>query len=180
MKSIVLAIVVAVMFFQADDETLRQQGMMITDTVQSVLLANVKTAMAAGGPANAVAYCNVKAMPLTDSLSALYRVNIRRTSLKHRSAANAPSMHEERVLRRFEFAVGKNQLPPSVLETINDTLHFYRPIIVAKPCLVCHGEPGVDITQETLSVLNTAYPNDLATGYKEGDLRGMWHLVFGN
>jgi len=178
LKSILLATALALVLTTPSDEEQRVRGMAVTDSVQRVLLSNVQKAIKAGGPPTAVAFCNTMAMPLTDSLARAHNVDIRRTSLKYRNSSNAPSTHESRVLNRLDFANDKGQLPPSILETINDTLHFYRPILVAKPCLACHGEPGTDISNETMAVLRDAYPNDLATGYKEGDLRGMWHLVF--
>jgi hypothetical protein len=49
-----------------------QQGDSISALVQKVLLTNVMTAMKSGGPVNAVSFCNVHAMPLTDSLSGKY------------------------------------------------------------------------------------------------------------
>jgi hypothetical protein len=173
-----IAMLLAVSFLVRSDEELRTLGMQITDATQSVMMANVRQAIDVGGPPHAVAFCTTRAMTLVDSLSKVHNVEIRRTTLMPRNAANAPTAHEERVLRRMAYAADRGQLPPSVLETIDDTLHFYRPIVLARPCLACHGDPEKDITAETLSVIESAYPSDMATGYSEGDLRGMWHLVF--
>ncbi len=41
-------------------------------------------------------------------------------------------------------------------------------------CLVCHGTPGTQIANETLAIIKERYPNDLATGYKSDELRGIW------
>jgi hypothetical protein len=43
-------------------------------------------------------------------------------------------------------------------------------------CLSCHGSVGKDIAPETTAKLTQLYPQDLATGYALGDLRGMWSL----
>jgi hypothetical protein len=50
-------------------------------------------------------------------------------------------------------------------------------------CLNCHGEPGQDITAETLRAINTHYPEDKAIGYRANQLRGIWVVempVMGN
>jgi len=44
--------------------------------------------------------------------------------------------------------------------------------------LQCHGEPGKDIQAENLTLLHQVYPDDKATGYKLGDLRGIWRVRF--
>ncbi len=45
-------------------------------------------------------------------------------------------------------------------------------------CLKCHGLPGKDIDANTLALLQKKYPEDKATGYKLGDLRGAWKISF--
>jgi hypothetical protein len=70
--------------------------------------------------------------------------------------------------RRFRF---------TALVVVGDR-HFYAPIIVQKKCLTCHGEVGVDVTKKSDSIIESYYPKDLATGFKEGDLRGIWSITF--
>lgn len=45
-------------------------------------------------------------------------------------------------------------------------------------CLSCHGEKYTEIKADVLEVIQQKYPGDLAFNYKEGDLRGVWHLVY--
>jgi len=45
-------------------------------------------------------------------------------------------------------------------------------------CLGCHGTEGGDINAKTLKIIKQKYPEDKATGYKEGDLRGWWKITF--
>ena len=40
-------------------------------------------------------------------------------------------------------------------------------------CLQCHGEKGKNIQPKTLEKIAQLYPNDLATGYKENEVRGL-------
>ena len=45
-------------------------------------------------------------------------------------------------------------------------------------CSACHGKKGVDILPEVVSAIDSLYPNDKATGFTAGDLRGMWKISF--
>lgn len=48
---------------------------------------------------------------------------------------------------------------------------YLKALRIQKPCLNCHG-PREQIKPEVLALLKQVYPNDQATGYQEGDLRG--------
>jgi hypothetical protein len=45
-------------------------------------------------------------------------------------------------------------------------------------CLQCHGQPGTDINEATMAQIKNLYPEDHATGYKLGDVRGLWKVTF--
>jgi cytochrome c553 len=64
------------------------------------------------------------------------------------------------------------------LQNGND-LVYYKPIRTGMPaCLKCHGNTETDINAATKAKLNELYPNDLATGYKLNDFRGLWKVEF--
>jgi hypothetical protein len=44
--------------------------------------------------------------------------------------------------------------------------------------LNCHGVIGKNIDSTVYKTIKDFYPNDAATGYKLGDLRGMWSIKF--
>jgi hypothetical protein len=50
-------------------------------------------------------------------------------------------------------------------------LRYMRPLMVAPLCLNCHG-PKETIKPEVRKVLSDRYPEDQATGFRDGDLRG--------
>jgi len=152
-----------------------QKGDTITALVQKVLLANVMTAMKTGGPVNAVSFCNIHAIPLTDSLAGEYNCIIQRVSDKYRNQANKLSEADADILAKMS---SFNPMKP-VLVSENGRMVYYKPIKIAMPaCLKCHGSLGKEIDSKTLEIINQKYPNDLATGYKEGDLRGLWKITF--
>jgi cytochrome c5 len=52
----------------------------------------------------------------------------------------------------------------------------YRPLVVIKQCLVCHGESAT-LAPGVLDALKVFYPHDTAVDYKEGDWRGLLRVT---
>jgi hypothetical protein len=50
---------------------------------------------------------------------------------------------------------------------------FMKAIPTGPLCLACH---GTSVTPEVAASLHNLYPNDLATGYEFGDIRGAFTL----
>jgi len=44
--------------------------------------------------------------------------------------------------------------------------------------LQCHGQIGKDIHDDVYKVIKEKYPQDKATGFKVGELRGIWDIKF--
>lgn len=154
------------------------KGRNITEITQQELLKNVSSAMTKGGSAYAIDYCNVKAMPLTDSISQNQQVSISRKSLKNRNPENKASGKEVTLLEFYEKQhLAKKEIGDTVL-VINEKYTYFKPIKLGMDaCLKCHGDPKTEIDSTTLSKLRKLYPEDHATGYQKGDLRGMWKVV---
>jgi hypothetical protein len=78
--------------------------------------------------------------------------------------------------RRFE-----NKEPdPQIRKDKKGNTHYFKPILIQTMCLNCHGDKVTDISRETRQAIEIKYPFDAAFNYKEGDLRGMWHIIFPN
>jgi len=132
-----------------------------------------------GGVVKALPFCNTMAMPLTDEMSLKYNATIKRTSHKLRNEKNEPTQEETRVLNQYKTLIEANkQLDPIVELDKAGNPHFYAPIVLQNNCLSCHGEIGKNVALETDSIIKSYYPNDVATGFKEGDLRGIWSITF--
>jgi len=158
-----------------DTTAFMRLGDSITVAVQQVLLSNVMLATKAGGPGHAVAFCNERAIALTDSLALKYNCRIQRISDKYRNPANKPGEKEAALLLKL----GSLNTAVPLIFNEDSVLAYYKPIRVAMPaCLSCHGAAGRDILPATLDVIRQKYPGDLATGYKEGDFRGLWKITF--
>jgi hypothetical protein len=156
------------------------QGDSITTTAQAVFLSKISEQYAKGGFEKAAEYCAIDAYPLTDSLAAEYKVFLKRVSLKPRNTANTPSEVEKGLLEAYEYANDQGLALNTNVQFIRpgDTILYNKPIFVASElCLNCHG-PKEELSEGVKALLADKYPEDKATGYAIGDLRGMWSLKF--
>lgn len=144
------------------------------DTLRNSLLHAIRSQNVDG----AIAYCNEQAYPIT----AIYSdsVIIRRTSLRIRNHQNSPDSLEHFMLNFMGEQMKTMKMPDTKIVRSKSTkeIHFFKPILLQPLCLNCHGTPGKQIQNSTLAKIQVLYPNDQAFDYKEGDLRGIWHIVF--
>ncbi|MCF8234412.1 MAG: DUF3365 domain-containing protein [Bacteroidales bacterium] len=162
-----------------DENKYLSQGKTIATETFNALSSELKAALARGGVPEAISYCNIQAMPITDSLSKLYNADIKRTSLNIRNPMNAPDSLELAILNEYQrkFENG-DSLHPQILPVGENKVLFTAPIMVKPLCLNCHGEIGKQIQDTSYAIIRKHYPEDQATGYKAGDLRGMWSIRF--
>ncbi|MEY3219531.1 MAG: hypothetical protein RIT27_888 [Pseudomonadota bacterium] len=144
------------------------------------LKSELQTAMKAGGPLKAIEICNIKAMPITEEHAQKLDWKIGRTSLKIRNPKNAPDKWETDVLNAFEQRKTNGEDPNNLeqVETITNAdgskeIRYMKAIPVAEGCLACHGE---QLNPELAAKLKELYPDDQATGFKVGDLRGAFSI----
>lgn len=156
------------------------QGKTIADATYKALSSQLKQALQSGGVEKASGFCNIVALPLTDSLSRQYDAKIKRTSLKLRNPLNAPDSMELTMLKIYD-QMSKMRNPvlvPKILEKGKDEIQFFAPIpIKNETCLKCHGILGQTMQEEDYAYIKKHYPNDEATGYKMDQVRGMWSIT---
>ncbi|HEX9564932.1 MAG TPA: DUF3365 domain-containing protein [Gemmatimonadaceae bacterium] len=145
------------------------------DALGGDLLTMLRGELDRGGPAAAIAVCADSAQVRTLRHST-EGVAVRRVGTRVRNAANAPDAVESAVLDAFAAAVAANRpLPDTVFVTreagANPLVHYMRAIRVQEFCLACHG-PADGMGTEVKQVIAARYPDDRATGYVVGDLRG--------
>jgi hypothetical protein len=144
------------------------------------LQTELKGAMKAGGPIAAIGVCNTQAMPITAQASADHGMTLSRVSLKNRNPANAANDWQSSVLKDFEKRklAGKDITRLAWSETVkagdSQEFRFMKAIPTGKVCLKCH---GTQIAPEVSQVLANLYPEDRATDYKEGDIRGAFVVI---
>jgi len=155
-----------------------EKGQAIQKEVFGALSGQLAAAMAEGGVQGAAAYCQLTAYPLTDSLARIHQALIRRATLQPRNPANRASAEETAVLAAYrqDLLAGREPAPRAV--KTGDGIAYYSPIRIQALCLNCHGTVGAELRTEDHAFLKSLYPDDQATGYALGDLRGIWHIRF--
>jgi hypothetical protein len=157
-------------------QLVRNEGAAATKALTGMLQSNLMAAMQEGGPSYAVDFCAGEALALTDSVARQLGsgISIKRVSENHRNPVNAPDAAEVRALRHFQDALTESGSLPEdwVQETANGELRYYRPLVIAEPCLACHGDPA-SMDPAVVEAIDARYPDDRATGYEIGDLRGL-------
>jgi hypothetical protein len=128
---------------------------------------------------DAIQVCSGKALVLTEGISdSVEKVTaIKRTSFKYRNLQNAPDEWEMKALKMFEEAAQKGEaLPASYVQKVEEngqtTFRYYQPMKIAPLCLNCHGDKNM-LSEEVSAQLTNLYPEDKASGYQEGDFRGV-------
>jgi hypothetical protein len=166
-------------FSEKDKKQYISKGKEIAKATADHLGGTVKKKMQEGGVAKAVPFCQENADDFTKEMADKYKVAIKRTSQKLRNENNLPDSLELIQLKRFQKLINSGeQLKPVVEKDQEGKIHFYGPIKVQKKCLACHGVVGETMEQKSDSIIKSLYPKDKATGFKEGDLRGMWSISF--
>lgn len=132
------------------------------------LSGRLMEAMETQGPASAIAVCRKEATQIAETVGRERGLRIGRTGVRLRNPKNdPPSWAESLVSERAEtpnFVVLDNGDPAALL-----------PIKLQSQCLMCHG-PQEQIPQVVQDQLAKLYPNDEATGFRAGELRG-WFWV---
>ena len=157
-----------------------EKGNGIADASFQALSERLQEAMRSGGPAHAVQFCSVNALPIIDSLSQANNARIRRTSDRVRARHDVPDQEEMQVLNEllsaWETSEGTMGSAP-IVHVHKDSIAYFRPIFISSPaCLKCHGIADQELDSAAYAVIMQRYPLDQATGYSLGDFRGMWSI----
>ena len=155
-------------------EEYKTRGIVITDSLQGVLMHNVGKQIKACGLLQPLSFCNRKALPLTGSLSESYGVTVQRLAEKNRNPINALTTSlDKEVWEQIEDS------PEGLITQDSEGSYvYYRPITIAMAsCLQCHGKKEA-LLPSVRDALSFYYPADKAIDFKHEDLRGMWKVSF--
>tara|TARA_R110002020_G_scaffold13380_18_gene48397 strand:+ start:2710 stop:3378 length:669 start_codon:yes stop_codon:yes gene_type:complete len=138
----------------------------------------LRAAMSEDGPAGAVSFCHDQAPRIADEVMATHGVRLGRVAVagRNRNPGNAHGGWQGELLDSFQQAVDTGGAPEAQMAVIRDQvpagveLRMARGIRVEAACLMCHGDNIAPPIAERLAAL---YPEDRATGFLEGDLRGL-------
>jgi hypothetical protein len=137
--------------------------------------------MEKGGPVSAIGVCKSRAPEIAARLSKESGADVRRTALRVRNPANAPDPLEKLLLEQFrvELANGGVVLPLQAAFEINRGGMVERRFMQALPmdgvCLACHGST---LDPKVAAAIAREYPEDHATGFAPGELRGAISIIW--
>jgi hypothetical protein len=156
-----------------DDDARAARSRQIVATFQQDLGARLTTALAAGGPVEAIAVCSLEAPRISARLSADSEARVARTALKVRNPANTADAAARGVLEAFrsELAADATKIPEHFETSADGTARYMRAIVMQPLCIVCH---GAAVAPEVQAAVSRLYPVDEATGFAVGDLRGAF------
>ena len=120
------------------------------------------------GPAAAIEVCSKEASKIAEAVGTEQGVKIGRTALKLRNQMNQPPSWAKSLLE-------KSPSHGTFVDLPQERVGVLLPIHLQAKCVACHGTED-KIADEVGASLAKYYPNDNATGFKEGDLRG-WFWV---
>ncbi|MGA9045159.1 Tll0287-like domain-containing protein [Sulfuricurvum sp.] len=132
----------------------------------------LKNQMQTNGSMGALHFCSQNALTLTEQIAKESKTSIKRISINNRNPVNKANKDEIALLNEWDKLVKNGQpLPAQKLVKVSDsTIMYYKPIVINnEACLKCHG----NVEGALAKAIHTTYPEDKATGYKMGDLRGM-------
>lgn len=166
----------------ADDaEALTAEARALTDRFGAQLKAKLLEGIQSEGPAHAIAVCQEEAPGIAKAMS-MDGWTIGRTAPRVRNPDNAPSDWQQRGLAHFQRTIaGAN--PPADIGTLEwhevverdggRELHYMRAIPMGGLCSGCHG-PAEELDAAVREQLAARYPEDRATGFAVGQLRGAF------
>ena len=136
---------------------------------------DLKQALMSGlqeGPDAAISVCKLEAPAIASRLSS-ETVTMGRTSHRLRNPANAGPAWAEAVLQ--EYLVNDANAGPQVRQLDDGRTGYVEPIRMQAMCLTCH---GAALTPDLAATIDSEYPEDQATGFNVGDLRGVFWVAF--
>ncbi|MBM9576347.1 DUF3365 domain-containing protein [Leptospira sp. 201903070] len=178
-----LAFFLFVQFFIVCDRSQNQEQkeilLNLIGNFQVDLQKNLQTAIQKQGVLGALEVCRTispqKEKDLREEFPAM---RIRRVSEKPRNPDHKPEEWEARIFNEWAEASKTGMAPYTVILNESNQVRILKPIVLENPtCLKCHGGPK-DISPAVAKRIAELYPNDHATGYKLGDLRGAFSATW--
>ncbi|HSD69422.1 MAG TPA: DUF3365 domain-containing protein [Woeseiaceae bacterium] len=161
----------------ADDDPRLAESRDIVRDFAGRLQAALQSAMASGGPVNAIGVCKDLAPAIASELSRERGAAVSRTSLRLRNPANLARDWQVGVLEDFDAHKGTDPgAAPDFFEARPDgQFRYMKAIPTGGLCLTCH---GTTIPDDVRELLNEHYPHDRALGYEAGDMRGAFSIIW--
>lgn len=160
----------------SDVDTLETQAGEWADRFTATLQPTLQQAMREGGPVEAITVCSEQAPQIAEDLARESGWSVTRVSLQPRNASSAhPDDWERSVLKQFDQRqrAGEFGAELRVAEVVDGEFRYMQAQPTGPLCLTCHGR---NIGEDVRSALAERYPDDEATGYETGEIRGAISL----
>lgn len=139
----------------------------------------LKKSLEANGPENSIGVCKEKAPAIAAALSKSSGFDVKRVSPKNRNPKGVPDAWEAEAQAALEKRLAAGEKPETletwqVVQTSSGReFRYARALVTQQLCLTCHGENIADGIKARLAA---EYPQDKATGYRTGMVRGIVSL----
>jgi hypothetical protein len=169
---IVIALLAGACSAPGDDPRLAQSRA-LAQAFQQQLGGELQAAMARGGPVEAIGVCREVAPEIADRFAAQSQARVGRTALRVRNPANAPDPQARSILEEFErrLAADPETVPEHFAVAADGSARYLGAILLQPLCAACHGET---LAPEVVDAVAGHYPDDQATGFAVGELRGAF------
>lgn len=138
----------------------------------------LKTALTDKGPEGAISICKERAPQIAAEVSKQFNLDVKRVSPKNRNPAGAPDAWEAEAQAGLEKRLTAGEKPETldtwqiVSTPTGKQFRYAKALPVQPPCLTCHGDSAT-IPDAVKARLAAEYPQDKATGYGPGMVRGI-------
>ncbi|MGX7743330.1 Tll0287-like domain-containing protein [Rhodopseudomonas parapalustris] len=162
-----------------DQAALQAEARSVIKDYSGALLGVLKSTMESSGPVEAIGFCNREAPTIAATASQRSGWTVARTSLKPRNPSAAPDDLERRVMTEFvaQIATGTPAASLHHAEIVDQNgekvFRYIQAIPTAELCLTCHGRA---LRPDVAAKIQALYPDDQATGFAPGQMRGAFTL----
>lgn len=151
----------------------------IANELLTQLGQKLKSTMSKEGPEAAVSVCKEASPSIAKALSSKHGAHMTRVGTRVRNPSmGTPNMWQKDALAQFENRLAQGEPPASMeywkvvdIDQGKRELHYAKAIMVQSICLSCHGAAS-EIPASLVEKIRIEYPQDQATGYSVGKLRG--------
>lgn len=174
-KTLLAAALLASLPAFADD--LLPEARKVASTVPPKLLAVLTAEIGKSGPEGAIGVCREQAPQMAKAASEQTGWSIRRVSLNNRNPKAVPDAWERAILQDFDRRAAAGESPATlekgevVTEDGKKSYRYMKALPTMDLCLKCHGVQD-SLSPAVKEKLAALYPQDKATGYSAGQIRG--------
>lgn len=149
-----------------------------TGTLVQRLGGELKAALGEKGPDGAIGVCKERAPLIATEVSKQTGFTVTRVSPKNRNPAGVPDAWEAEAQAGLEKRLAGGEKPETldtwqIVSTPGGKQFRYAKALPVQPvCLTCHGDPAA-IPDSVKARVAAEYPQDKATGYGPGMVRGI-------